>query len=388
MDSGKLGFSWITEILNSRYQDQSREWMAGRVVQLLGRHFFPTEWAPHISLEPTWIPPLLGFLSLGDKSESREPSGLIALRILAATRGSADFGPMVLSVLHSTLLPTDRLHARCLALDVFFKFVAGWFSPEMKNIPSKDLNKLVQAVDDPFQFANLPGIRDAKLVYGPNHRPMMVTAVLIEFASSDLWRNHLCRSNFTSCEEFLSTWDGKKAALMFMSDMASSFPQFLSTATRIDVAIKRLEELQCPNTVEVVITWGWSVGAVDPMDHVGWQLIERDTLRFYQIHGVERLTVLKRFIVDRRATFPNEKRIELGLDTFSELPVQKDLGTVYSDHFYGILSAACLLRRLYRLFGYDPTTWEAIAVGAGGKVEVSGHSVVLAPLMDWACDYP
>jgi hypothetical protein len=163
-------------------------------------------------VEPAWIPPLLRFLSLDGGSGATEPAHLIALRILAISEGSADFGKIILPILTSSLLPTHPLQARRLALNVFEKFAFGWFSSQMENIPSKDLEGLVQAVGDPFQFPDLP-LQDGEPVDPPFYEPTMATTVLIEFASSDLWRDYLRRSNFTSFEEMVSTWDGKRTAL-------------------------------------------------------------------------------------------------------------------------------------------------------------------------------
>jgi len=64
------------------------------------------------------------------------------------------------------------------------------------------------------------------------------------------------------------------------------------------MAIKRLEELQCPNTAEFVILWAWTVGAVEMVDRDAWGLIERNTLDFYQTHGIRRLTTLSQHITD------------------------------------------------------------------------------------------
>jgi len=422
MDGGESGLLWITEILNSGYGEQQRGEMAGEVVRLMEKEFFPNEtpefilpnWGPRISNGPAWIPPLLGFLSNNTLFHTPHPHLLgllnsfpgfvierspkfIALRILAASRvRSADFGPMLLPVLHSTLpprvpipystrFPTDYLHARRLALNVFREFAPGWFSPKMENIPGKDLNKLVQAVGDPFQFPNLPK-PDGEPGPSVHYDPMMVMTVLIEFASSDLWRNHLRRSNFTSFEEMVSTEDGKRTAL----GTVWFLPELIYTAAGIAAAIKRLEELQCLNTVEVVIMRAWAVGAVDPADHDGWHLIERSTLQFYQNHGVGRLATLKRRVTDENVPLSLQQSMRSGLDTFVELPALKLQPEESRGLTHVRLSQACQLRRLYQLFGYDPTTWEeAVAVGAGGKVGVSsGHSVALAPLMDWACDYP
>ena len=404
MDSGELGFSRITEILNSGYGEE-RERMAGQVVQSLGRHLFRTKPVSFIGGEPTWIPPLLGFLSLSNKLGPEIPTGytplyipnttrppeFTALRILAASPGSADFGPALLPILHSTLLRSSRLDARCLALNVFQGFMSGWFSPKMEEIPSKDLNKLVQAVGNPFEFLE-PPLLDGKPVHPPDYDPMMATTILIEFASSHLWRKHLRRSSFASYEEILSTRGGKGTALRCMLYMVLSrhLPQLLSTATKIAVAIKRLEELQCWNTIEVVIMWAWTVGVVNPVDHNSWQLIGRDTLRFYQIHGVERLTALKRHITSEDRFLGERHRMESGVEIFLELPVLKlHQNSTFRYHIYRNLSQVCQLRRLYQLFGYDPTTREEMyketEVSSGNSV-ASGDSVApSAPPMD--CDY-
>jgi hypothetical protein len=49
-----------------------------------------------------------------------------------------------------------------------------------------------------------------------DYEPMMVEVVLIEFASSALWGGHLRGLNFGSCEEFLSTEEGRRNALSWM----------------------------------------------------------------------------------------------------------------------------------------------------------------------------
>jgi len=400
MGSGELGFLWIAEILNSGYPEQWRERMAGEVVKSLGKHFFRKDPVDSIDLQPAWIPPLLGFLSLGEELGTSKSSGFLALRILATSRGSADFGPTILRILHSTLLPTHPLQARHLALNIFLEFTPGWFSSQMEDIPTMDLERLVQAVGDPFQFPGLPP-QDGKPVDPPNYDPMRATAVLIKFASSDLWRNHLRRSNFTSFEEMVSTWDGKKTALKCMIKMETETPsEFLRTAAKISMAIRRLEELQCSNAVEVVIMWAWTVGVVKPVDHGSWEFIKSDTLRFYQIHGVEGMVALKRHISDA-ATSPWQfwvlaeryRAVRPEARHFVERPVLKLLPETVSTQLVHLrLSQACQLRGLYQLLGYDPATWkEAVAAADVDKeMPVSSRRSVLTPasFTDWACDYP
>jgi len=268
--SAELGFLWIAGILNSRYEEERREEMASQVMESLGKHFFCDDSMPPLSIQTVWIPPLLGFLSLSEKLDRQGEPSLTALRILATSSESTDFGTTLLPIIVSPLLPTHPLQSRRIALQVFYRFASGWFSSQMENVPNEDLNKLVQAVGDPFQSLDLP-LQDGKPMDLPYYNPMMVAAVLIGFASSDLWRNHLQRSNFTSLEEIVSTWDGKKAALEYMTYHEP--PESLFIATGIAMAIRRLEELQFPNTAEVLIMWAWTVGVVDPVDRDGWQLI-------------------------------------------------------------------------------------------------------------------
>jgi len=266
----------------------------------------------------------------------------------------------------------------------------------MENVPSEDLDKLVQAVGDPFQFPDFP-LQDGKPVDPPYYDPMMVAAVLIRFASSELWRNRLQRSNFTSFEEIVSTSYGKKAALERIA-YHNQLPESLFVATGIFMAIRRFEELQCPNTAEVLLMWAWTIGVVDPVDRDGWQLIGRGTLRFCETRRMEHLATLKRHITDRTmGSIPFEllyigRYRKSGLDDFVELPVLKLQPDFESRcHTFLYLSQACRLRRLYQLFEYDPTTWKD-AVAASGVDEKSDvsleHSVALSPFMDWACDYP
>ena len=278
--SGELGFLWIMEVLNSGYQEDQCERLAREVVKLLGKHFFRESPVSVIDVQPAWIPPLLGFLPLSQRFDPAGSTVFIALRILATSPGYTDFGPIILPILTSSLLPTRPLQARWLALNIFLRFKSGWFSSQMENVPSEDLDGLVRAVADPFRFPHSPP-QDGKPAYQTDYNPTMVIAVLIEFASWGLWRNHLRRSNFTSFEEMVSTLDGKRIALGCMIKMATeTLPEFLCTATKITTAIRRFEELRCSNTVEVVIMWAWTVGVVNPVDHDGWHIRKTANLLF------------------------------------------------------------------------------------------------------------
>ena len=166
---------------------------------------------------------------------------------------------MILPILTLALSPPHALRLRTSALKVFHKSVSGWFSAQMTGVLHGDLENLLQAVGDPFQF--VPDLFQGQATDTANYDPMMAVVVLVEFASSDLWRNHLQRSNFTSCEENVSTEEGRGAALRCMPDTAAQArPESLRTSSNVIAAIRRLEELQCPSTARVVAMWAQKVG--------------------------------------------------------------------------------------------------------------------------------
>lgn len=207
------------------------------------------------------VPPLLNLLSLCEKfyttefnaTESPHP-GSIALCILSGIWECVDFGPTILPVLSSTLLPTHPLQFRSLALKVFHTLMPGWFLTQVESISYKNLGKLLQAVGDLFQFPPIPNPGKVDPKWRTKYEPMDSVVILMEFASLDLWRNHLCCSNFTSCEEVLSTEEGRRTAIHCMLHTVWSIWQvFLHTPAKIIMAIGHLEELQCLNTAEVVI---------------------------------------------------------------------------------------------------------------------------------------
>ena len=268
-DNAEFAFSWIAFILNSGYQEDACCRMTGEVMQALGKYLF-LDFPTLPTILPTWVSPALGFLSLCEKldnTRSSPDSAFTALRILSISPISPTFATEILPILMSTLLPTHPLLSRVLALEIFARFISGWFSPQMENVPSKALDNLLQAVGDPFKFPDLP-LQDGKPVVPSCYQPMITAVVLIEFASSGLWRNHLRHSNFVSCEEAVSTREGKRSAFRCMLEMEQNTrPELLRTATKIGTAIRRLEELRCFNTAEVVIMWAWTVGVVTPVGH-------------------------------------------------------------------------------------------------------------------------
>ena len=92
-----------------------------------------------------------------------------------------------------------------------------------------------------------------------------MTAVVIQtqFASSDLWQNHLRRSNFASC------------------------------AAKNTMALRCREELQRSKTAETVTMW--AIGVVKPVDHSAWRMTESNTLRLYQSYRTAHLVTLGRY---------------------------------------------------------------------------------------------
>jgi len=277
MRTGEMGFLWITGILNSRYPEDERYQMASHVVRLLGKHLDSGVTGPISVVKPTWVAPLVGFLSLCEKyhtTDSPPHPGSIALRILSTGPGPTHFDATILPVLTSTLLPTHPLQLRGLALKVFHTFVSGWFSSTMETVSDENLGEFLQAVGDPFQFTPDLPLKDGNPTSTADYEPMMAAAVLIEFSSSDLWQNHLHPPNFTSCEKIISTEEGRRAALKHMSYTAAHrYPEFLHTPPKVIAALKCLRELQCPNTAEVVVVWAQAAGVGTPTDHETWRSI-------------------------------------------------------------------------------------------------------------------
>ena len=421
-----LGYLWIQELLNSSYQESECHKMASPVVRLLGRYYYAGV-VYSSALSPVWTEALLGFLSLNEKFCSVAPPpepqpnpGFIALLILLDNMKSTDCGPAIVPLLTSMLSPTHPLQLRGLALKAFHTFTASWFSSQMEDAGNVDLGSLLQALGDPFQFTrHVPPqvvgtfragsrLRDGKPFLLTGYSPITATDILIEFASSHPWRDHLHRSNFTSYEEITSTESGRRAALNSMLNTATSlWPEFLSTPAKITEAIRRLEELQCLNTAQVVIMWAWTAGVLNPADRDAWSSVERDTLRFYQTHGTRPLVALKQHITD--ATIEPRHTAFLKIH-YGDVQSPCRVGTVrqqvpptrsnrplpipqFPPGYYTDLriSRVCQLRMLHCLLGCDPTSWEEV-VGAEEVDEeirrVPGHPTTPFPFVDWACDFP
>ena len=392
-----MGFTLVADILGSSFTIGDRYLMASGVVQLLGISFFPKKDVDfpveRVYVERTWIPPLLDFLLLSEKFYAVRPApyaGSIALRILAVYR-PADFDTTILPILSLALLPTHPLQSRTLALKVFNASLPGLLSSQMDNVPAMDLKGILQAVGDPFIFTEDTSLLDQQTrLSETNYEPIFAAIILIEFASSDLWRNHLHPSNFTTCEAFMSTEEGKKTAVGRMfSAVSTSWPKLLCTTAKVVTAIERLEELQCPSTAEVVIMWAWTPGFLNVEDRDAWRLIERATLLFYQTHGMGRLKALERHLTNE---IPYHFHLLRGLhrdapDRMAGSLLQAPPGSLDGDAYLH-LSQVCQLRRLYCLFGRGPTGWEEAV--AGEEKEGMDSSLTVTPIlfMDWACDYP
>ena len=352
---GELGILLVTDILNSEYPAGDRYRMASEVVQMLGKWVDST---PYPVVRRNWIPVLFSFLLLCEEfypTDSPPHPGLIALHMVSNSPTHNSFCETILPVLTSTLLPTHPLQSRSLALEVFRRFTTEWFSSKVEKIPNKDLNDLLRAVGDPFRFPD-PSLQDGQPVVTTGYKPMMVAVVLIEFASSGLWQAHLRHSNFASCEEITSTEDGKTAALECMLDPVTRAPSgLLGIPANMIAALRRLEDLQCFNTAEVIILWAWTVGVVSPTDHSAWELIRRHTLRFYQTHGIRRLAALSRHIMD---TTMVTMHVKLLVECYGNTPCRVrglPVPVIRPNDYIDLpISQVCQLRRLYQLFWYEP----------------------------------
>jgi len=262
-----MTFAWITEILESRFTEDEKYRMASHAVRLLGKRLDPGNPGPTPAVEPTWVAPLVHFLSLCEQfhtTDSPSHPGSIALHILSTSPGPAHFDVTILPILTWTLPSTHPLQSRGLALKIFHIFGSGWFSSQMETVPDENLEKLLRAVGDPFQYP----------ASTTDYDPMMAAVVLIEFASSKRWQEHLRDSNFTSCEDIASREEGRTTLRDMLDTVADEWLGLPRTPAKIAAAIKRLRELRCLNTVEVVITWAQAAGVGNPEDHDAWRLVQ------------------------------------------------------------------------------------------------------------------
>ena len=234
--------------------------MAVQVMRPLENYFRSGDPDSPFDVQPTWIPSFVYFLSLHERFHTTNSSTCprsIILRILSTSPGSTHFSTAALPILISALSPTHPLQIRCSALKAFARFASN---SSLKNVPDADLRNLLQAVGDPFQSPPSPSHLDDQHVAATDYDSMMAVAALIEFASSDLWQDHLPSSAFTSCDQFVSTAEGRELALNCLHDTAATWSGFLRTNTKVNTAITYLEGLQCPNVTQVVNTWTQTAG--------------------------------------------------------------------------------------------------------------------------------
>jgi len=257
--------SWIGVIFGSEHYSERDKYLLARDVMLLltprrGIDLRPPESLPKV--QPTELPSLLNFLLFSEryKTENDPPyPDAIALRLLSLNynTGREDFSPLLIPVLTSTLSTTRPLLSRIFALKLFQEHGREWLSPQMGKFSDVDRSKLLEALGDPFDFSEDPP-SDAEHLpkVQVTYEPMDTAILLIGFASSNLWSDHLCRLNFSSCEAIFSTGGGRHLAFNCMLEKQTYFGgEFLDTPTKAATAIKRLGDLQCPNTAQVVQEW-------------------------------------------------------------------------------------------------------------------------------------
>jgi hypothetical protein len=239
--------------------------MASAALALLGKRFDP----PSTELSPltAGILPLLDFLLLSEKfytAESPSHPGVIALRLVSIAPGHQHLHPAILPVLTSTLLRSHPLQSRILALKIFQRPGLEWCSSQAEGFSDIERARLLEAVGDPFQFTpDLPP-QDGQPTTATDYEPMRSAVLLIKFASSDLWQDHLRPSNFTSCEEMISTEEGRDLAFEYLDELE------MGDRIGLDLAIGRLEALECRNTVEAITLWAWTNGIMKAAGDNTW----------------------------------------------------------------------------------------------------------------------
>ena len=272
---------WLRQILDSGYPERMQYSMASSVVVFFAKTIDSPLSKRHIRVHSTTLRPLSDFLLLSNKLYPTEfplnplppHQGAIALHMLSI--GMVDLHPDLM--LHSTLTPailqiltlapppTHLLQSRISALRLFQGTGPGWFSTQAEAFSNVEREKLLRAVGDPFRFTPDPPPQDGQPQVTTFHDPIGTTALLIEFALSDLWRDHLHPSNFASCEELLSTEKGRDH--FFRKTSRHGMDHWVRRVNGFTSALRRLEEMECWNTAEVVVARAWTNGLVDVTDH-------------------------------------------------------------------------------------------------------------------------
>ena len=388
----------MDEVLNSGYPEDEKYRIASHLVELMGNRRGS---AVPEDLVPESVPRLLNFLLLseGFYSTTYPPyAGAIALRVLSSRSPSgttlpsrATYNSLVVPVLTTTLLPTHTLQSRVFALNLFQRCGAEWFLPELESFSTADRVRLLEAVGDPFTFPPATSADAGRLGY----EPMAAAVLLVKFLSSDLWRGHARYSNFSTCESVVSTVQGRELALTCIGELMV----FLGSPQDVITVIRRLKELGCWNIAEVVLLWAWDTGTMHPADHDGWRLIGEETLEFYRVRGIGRLSTLALYIKNNSGAWSNWQ--PSGRHRVTRCRVVGVRRDVRVWDRMGLIAMTCQLRRLYQLFGCDPATWgrmlEAygdpdVVPSSGSRLgmdcePVTGGPVRVEPL-DFACDYP
>lgn len=403
---------WIGVILGSTRPDRDKYLLAGDAVTLLasGRRDNPEPPESLNQVQPAELPLLLDFLLLSEKYYlSYDPPypGTIALRLLSLSYsiGCGDLNQRLVSVLTSTLSETHPLLSRLLALKLFQEHGSEWLSLSMERFAEKGRAKLLKELGDPFHFPSTSPSSDAENLpmVQVTYEPMDTAVLLIEFASSGLWGDHLRPQNFSSCEEIVSTAWGRHLASNCMLNKKTYFGgEPLETPARLVAAIECLEKLQCWNIAEVVILYAWTSGVMGPANRDAWRLIGRETQKFYHLRGKGRLGTLARGI---KARYMHK---ELGGDVSCRVggvqrPIRLATGSrekgsrakVWPDARH--IHRACQLKRLYQFLGYDHTTVDEVVATAraaddvlSGSGSETQHRRVITPTkaLYLACDYP
>ena len=413
---------WLRQILDSGYPEDMQYLMASSVVIFFGKKLVSPLSECHIRVHSTALRPLSDFLLLSEKlypaeSPSNGPPypGAIALRMLSIGVGGRHADPMlrptltpailqpltpaILQTLISALLPTHPLRSRRLALKLFRGTGPGWFSTQAEAFSNAERAELLRAVGDPFRFPSDPPIQDGQPQTTTFYDPIESAALLIEFAGSESWRAHLFPSNFASCEEVFSTEKGRDR--FFREGLGRWGANLrMRRVDKLASALGRLEEMECWNTAEVVVLWSWTDGFMDATDHDAWRVIGHETLKFYRTRGMDRLGNLSRHI-KRHSAYGSMGDQNTSCQVAGvRRPVHLHVGREGVSGTNGIgmrsISRACQLRRLYQLFGLDPTAWkEVIATGksnkklsGGSNMEGEGQPMPHVQFLYSTCDYP
>ena len=392
MGSVSLAYiTWMEGIICSDYHTDERYDSAKLVMRLLEKPEGLPILPPSFN---TYAPTLLRFLGLCEDRhrnehpfaptpEFRMPSQpgleIFALQILRSGSREedtlSDLAPMFVSMLTRVLGPGDRLQSRALGLELFAGLWRCWPSlPPCEGITAEMCALLVHAIGDPLELSETQveafASTNEQERRGDGIGRHNTLGILLGFAISDAWRDHLRPPNFASCAGIITREGDRREVLNALARSAKIVTGSAETRVKSAMVIKGLDRLKGMGNygaVQLMLLHIWSSNEYVSFDEESWKLLERETHEYFHTHGMEDLEGFAAHIREggssRTTVATNTFRFR-GADGVQRRVRTKDWGERswvlgwggrVSD-FFGM----CRVKGLYQVVGWDPTRKEGV----------------------------